>query len=521
MQRFVSRSQFPVIQHTFSFSNTASGHDGSAWCKLIGALAALLLIPGLSVAQTDNILLDFTASWCGPCQQMSSIVSRLERQGLPIRKVDVDKEPQLAAMYGVKSIPCFVLVADGKELDRVNGLTTEQQLRSMMNRLPKSPPVAKESSRNPGSPDLGQPIPITPPGRNDEGRDRSPDFGPGGPKVVRGQPPEGNPLRSSVRLRVKDGNSINYGSATIIDSEPGRAILVSCGHIFRDLSKKAVIEVDVYTNVKSAKPDMIPGTVILADMTADVSLVSISYPQRLPSIRLSSLPLAKGEKLFSIGCSGGDNPSREDVQLTAINKYNGPDNLECTGRPQKGRSGGGLFREDELVGVCIAADPKDVRGIYAGLQPIINLLDKAGLSHIAPRSPKSSAPKETDELAIIEEPPVEKSLQREPKFDQIATTDDDISKLLERELNVGPDGEDEFAGAEVICIVRSRTPGKPSRVVIVNRASERFVADLLHESGAPGRTRESDLSISKQTPGESGTIETSLETQPFRRARPR
>ena len=151
MQRFVSRSQFPVI---LSFSNTASGHDGSAWCKLIGALAALLLIPGLSVAQTDNILLDFTASWCGPCQQMSSIVSRLERQGLPIRKVDVDKEPQLAAMYGVKSIPCFVLVADGKELDRVNGLTTEQQLRSMMNRLPKSSPVAKESSRNPGNPDL-------------------------------------------------------------------------------------------------------------------------------------------------------------------------------------------------------------------------------------------------------------------------------------------------------------------------------------------------------------------------------
>jgi len=73
----------------------------------------------------------------------------------------------------------------------------------------------------------------------------------------------------------------------------------------------------------------------------------------------------------------------------------------------------------------------------------------------------------------------------------------------------------------VICIVRSRTPGKPSRVVIVNRASERFVADLLHESGAPGRNRESFLSISKQTPGESGTIETSLETQPFRRARPK
>lgn len=520
MQRFAPRSQFPAIQHSFSHKNTGSGHDGFFWWTQIVALAALLLIPGLSSAQSDNVLLDFTASWCGPCQQMSSIVSRLERQGLPIRKVDVDQEPQLAAKYGVKSIPCFVLVADGKELDRANGLTTEQQLRSMMNRLPKSAPVAKDSSRNSSGPELGQPIPITPPSNPDRGGSRTPEFGPGAPEVFRGQPPEGNPLRSSVRLRVKDGNSINYGSATIIDSEPGRAILVSCGHIFRNLSKNAVIEVDVYTNFKSAKPDMIPGTVILTDMNADVGLVSISYPQRLPSIRLSSLPLTKSEKLFSIGCSGGDNPSREDVQLTAINKYDGPDNLECSGRPQKGRSGGGLFRDDELVGVCIAAHPKDVRGIYAGLQPIINLLDKAGLGHIVPRTPKSSTLKEIDEIAV-NDPPADNSKMPDSEIGKVATTDDDISKLLERELNFGPEGGDEFAGAEVICIVRSRTPGKPSRVVIVNRASERFVADLLHESGAPGRGSETGVAKSNRTPGESGTIETSLETQPFRRVRPK
>jgi thiol-disulfide isomerase/thioredoxin len=260
MQRFAPRSQFPAIQHSFSLQNTGSGHDGFFWWTQIVALAALLLFPGLSSAQSDNILLDFTASWCGPCQQMSSIVSRLERQGLPIRKVDVDQEPQLAAKYGVKSIPCFVLVSDGKELDRANGLTTEQQLRSMMNRLPKSAPVAKDSSRNPSGPDLGQAIPITPPAKPDRGGSRSPEFGPGGPEVFRGQSPEGNPLRSSVRLRVKDGNSINYGSATIIDSEPGRAILVSCGHIFRNLSKNAVIEVDVYANIKSAKPDTVSYT---------------------------------------------------------------------------------------------------------------------------------------------------------------------------------------------------------------------------------------------------------------------
>lgn len=536
MPRFASRSPVPAVQYSGSVTDSCSDHEQTvpatpmihaSWAALL-AFAGLLALPGLSSAQSDNVLLDFTATWCGPCQQMSSIVSRLERQGLPIRKVDVDQEPQLAARFGVKSIPCFVLIADGKELDRVNGLTTEQQLRGMLNRLPKSAPIAKEAEgdRRDG-PDLGQAIPVTPsPREQTPPRSLPAEFGPGSPgapaghtaPAIRFQSPEGNPLRSSVRIRVKDGNAINYGSGTIIESQPGQAILVSCAHIFRKLSKSAVIEVDVYTNPKSAKPDMIPGTVLLTDMEADVSLVRINYPNRLPSIRLSSLPLTKDEPLFSIGCGGGDNPSREDVKLTGINKYDGPDNLECSGRPQKGRSGGGLFREDELVGVCIAAHPKQAVGIYAGLLPIIELLEKSGLGHLSPRTPRSS-PSAPADHPFADTLPNEKPAAPDTGIGKFASTDDDISKLLERELNFGPEaGADEFSGAEVICIVRSRTPGKPSRVVIVNQASERFVADLLHESGGPGESRLADRN-SPLTESR-GSIETSFETLPYRRVRP-
>ena len=44
----------------------------------------------------DNVLLDFTAKWCGPCREMSPIVSRLERENLPVLKVDIDEQPNLA-----------------------------------------------------------------------------------------------------------------------------------------------------------------------------------------------------------------------------------------------------------------------------------------------------------------------------------------------------------------------------------------------------------------------------------------
>ena len=75
----------------------------------------------------------------------------------------------------------------------------------------------------------------------------------------------------------------------------------------------------------------------------------------------------------------------------------------------------------------------------------------------------------------------------------------------------------DLAGAEIICIVRSKTPGKPNCVVIVNQATERFVADLLNEFGGMGPEQNS---ISRDsTTAQRGPVETSLELRPFRRIR--
>src|SRR6267154_762786 len=63
-------------------------------------------------ANLDGVV-EFTASWCGPCQQMSPIVSRLERHGYSIRKVDVDSNRDLCRRFNVDRMPTFLVVVDG------------------------------------------------------------------------------------------------------------------------------------------------------------------------------------------------------------------------------------------------------------------------------------------------------------------------------------------------------------------------------------------------------------------------
>src|SRR5207342_389065 len=98
MQRTVSRS--PFFAGNALLFGSSLGQLGPISLCLLGITTLMMAGHRLGAStETDNVLLDFTATWCGPCQQMSSIVSRLERQGYPIRKVDVDQEPDLAAKY--------------------------------------------------------------------------------------------------------------------------------------------------------------------------------------------------------------------------------------------------------------------------------------------------------------------------------------------------------------------------------------------------------------------------------------
>lgn len=76
-------------------------------------------------------LVDFWASWCGPCKMLSPVVDKVSGQydGIDFYKVNVDEEPELAREYGIMSIPTLILFKDGEILDQSVGVLSEAQLK--------------------------------------------------------------------------------------------------------------------------------------------------------------------------------------------------------------------------------------------------------------------------------------------------------------------------------------------------------------------------------------------------------
>ena len=80
------------------------------------------------------VLLDFWASWCGPCRMVSPIVDEIaeERTDIKVGKVNVDEQPELAAQFGVMSIPTLVVMKDGKIVNQVVGARPKAQILSLL-----------------------------------------------------------------------------------------------------------------------------------------------------------------------------------------------------------------------------------------------------------------------------------------------------------------------------------------------------------------------------------------------------
>lgn len=486
-------------------------------------LSFLVLSGSVQAAASQGVLLDFTATWCGPCQQMSPLISRLKREGYPIKKVDVDQEPELARRFNVSSIPAFVLVVDGKEVARSVGSTTESNLRRMLARIPSAktqPPANSNKSdqmmfaaNQKRSSSAEVPIQLAQNKTKPEKKSRGfsiPFFGkskatdesvPVEEPVIRAQfgesagdhlpemqkQPTVNDWRvSTVRIRVKDRKGMDLGSGTIIHSAVGRTLIVTCSHIFSELKKDSVIEVDVF---QGDKHETYVGTLVRYNLEADVGLISIPTSNAVPAAKVASIDyeVKAGDTVASIGCNGGELPTLEQIKVTELNRFLGPDNIECTGMPVQGRSGGGLFdRSGRLVGVCFAVDKEDQRGLYAGLPVIHQLLDDSKLTALYKQPEMQQSASET-KLAMADSHQEMRSEPNQELLDEFlerampsrsvtsATTGNPDLSQLQAAL-------DQAGEAEVVCIIRPlNKPQSASRVVIINKASSKFVSYLSGE----------------------------------------
>lgn len=78
------------------------------------------------------VLVDFWATWCGSCMRQGPIVEALAEEGYAVGKVDVDQEPGLAQQFQVMSIPTLIIFKDGREVNRLVGLTPKEKLKSLL-----------------------------------------------------------------------------------------------------------------------------------------------------------------------------------------------------------------------------------------------------------------------------------------------------------------------------------------------------------------------------------------------------
>lgn len=484
------------------------------------SLQAVAVMMALSGAG-QTVLLDFYADWCGPCRAMAPTVKQLAASGYPIRQVNIDQERELAAKFRVTSIPCFVMLVDGREKQRIVGPTDAQRLAQMFPPAAPSgqPPVVFASNVRPAAalPAIEASAPLRP---SDAAGGQSEIAAPAksaesGPKT------DAEFIAMCVRLYINDPQGRSCGSGAIIDARQGQALIITCGHLFRESQGKGRVEVEMFG---PGGVQRLPGQVVSYDLQRDVGLVSVpvSGPIACARVAPAGYQINVNDAVVSVGCDRGADPLVRRTRI-APGKYLGPPSVQVDEVPVTGRSGGGLFTSDGvLIGVCNAADPTVNKGLYAAVESVQAELDRSGLGFVY-RERSNAAAIPTALAANIEPPRMPREMPRPveltptvqgpntaPSGPLVSLASNDAappmiapptnpinmpsappaaappaataaaSALAKEEVALLEELQKKLAdGAEVICIVRPRgNPQAKSEILMLERATPAMMDQL-------------------------------------------
>ncbi|MGL4943758.1 MAG: trypsin-like peptidase domain-containing protein [Thermoguttaceae bacterium] len=359
------------------------------WCCLVLAVVGSASVVRGADASQDVLLVVFSSPNDAACRRMTPLIDELAASNMPILRVDGAQSPELVAKYGVTTYPTLIALAGGLEVDRVVGSADPIVLKPRVVRM-------FEQAKAHLATVAAATLPVVTPQTMV-------------PTAAALSPAVASPDRVSVRLKVTDTQGYSWGTGTIIDTRQGSALILTCGHIFRESRGMGAVEVHVF---QDGKPYAVSGRCLRYNLENDLALVEIRVPATMVgAIRLApeGHRLEVGQSVTSIGCNGGDNPTAKPHRIISLDKVSTPPShstpfyyIQVSGAPVSGRSGGGLFTDDGyLVGVCNTADPQTDDGHFVPASVIRGELDAANLA------------------VIYREPSVESALREPPRLPSV------------------------------------------------------------------------------------------------------
>ncbi|WP_254512200.1 trypsin-like peptidase domain-containing protein [Anatilimnocola floriformis] len=509
----------------------------------MSAFPALILL-ALCSADADTVLVQFHSTKCGPCRAMHPVVEQLNAAGYPLQKVDVDEQPQYAEQFKIRSLPTFALFSRGREVNRVEGSSNFNELSGLFHsvgyrpsgatqQVAAQPPAAQQPLTNsevqytsaPAGPVQQQPSQMAqmqPAPANYNAPVAQP-----AARGAAGISPQQRAGWATVRLKVEDSRYSDFATGTIIDCHEDEALVLTCGHVFRDSKGQAKITVDLFAP-GATRP--VEGTLLTYEAEdRDIALVSIH-----PGVAIEPAPIAPAgyavqprDRVFTIGCDKGAAPSLRNSFITP-NRYMGAPRFTADGAPVEGRSGGGLFTESGLlIGVCNSANAKENHGLYAALATVHGQLDQMNLSAIYQKDAGKVAAASFEQSIA---PPAPAPLPNMP-----ATMPNSLSATMPRNNvatmprnnvatmprnNVAtmppanyaaPTAPPSLAGqddSEVIVIVRSKSnPAKQSEIFMLDRPPAEVIRILQTDARLAPRGSSQDLLRSASRLGQPGGME--------------
>jgi len=510
--------------------------------------AALLLLSYLpqsleAQAAAQSHLYFFTSDGCAPCRQVEPAIEALHRDGYPVSKINVNQQPQVADRFLVDRTPTVILVTGDRITGRHAGQIDLPTLRQWFAAVGQSPntgtQVASTQSPANASPAAQGSSTRSAQGSSARSAAGSASRGPIGTKVAiseagahtassfssptmlkgtnrPGNSFEANAMAATVRLKVEDPEGISYATGTVIHARPGEALVLTCGHVFRDAQGKGVITAEYGFDTGAIRSA--PGQLIHYDAKArDIGLVAIRTEGTLTPVDVAAAnaKVARGDRSFTIGCDHGQAPTIRHTAIKNRAKYDGEIKYDIHGRPVDGRSGGGLFTENgQLIGVCNAAAVEVDEGIYSGLDTIHWQFAQTNLTDLFSRnsalaSTNSNSPA-GDRFASADAQPTDsqqdfalamanqrQSVPRKritPRQQLVAGTSNDrpLGSPAIYQPSVGAPvrtaaGSHSNSDMEVLILVRSKTDPSVAETITVANPSDKLL-NLLGQMGSDAQT---------------------------------